>query len=78
MKKKICISMGVVAMIAIMFITFTLSVNSDNKNDVRLDNIKALACYSLESGSTSGQCCAPWYNVCYMISVSQYLDGERR
>lgn len=78
MKKKIRISMGVLAIIAMMFLTFTVSVNSGDKNDVSLDNIKALACYTIEDGSISGVCCEPWSNVCYMVTVSQYLDGKRQ
>jgi|GEM_PF-6562000 hypothetical protein len=78
MKKKIGISMGVIAIIAMMFMTLGINVNSSNKHDVSLENIKALACYTIEDGSISGVCCEPWYNVCYMVTPSQYLDGKRQ
>ena len=78
MKKKLQILMGILVMIAVMVMTLTFDVNSDNKNDIKLNNVEALACFDLEeNGEYLGQCCAPWFNVCYMYSTTVYIDGER-
>jgi len=69
MKKKVSTLIVVTIFVSILFFNLKLSSKSSNLNDIRLENIEALACYPLEvDGIPMANCCEPWYNWCWYFN----------
>jgi len=71
MKKRL---LGILVLITFTFVLFfnvKLGNDKGNDKDTKLENIKALACYSVEYEdalySFSGQCCAPYVIDCHFL-----------
>lgn len=65
MKKKIYL-FAAALVVTLTFINVTVKNNEiTHKVDLKLQNLEALACYSLEfNGEKMGQCCEPWAETC--------------
>lgn len=72
MKKYIIRIMGILLFSVILFFDISLKHNTDDKSKIKLKNIEALACYSLDFLSDDGEathwwyCCYPWIPYCYL------------
>lgn len=67
MKKLFSVLAGFV-FITVLFLNLKMNTESKNVADIQLENLEALACYTLyvEGGPLApGMCCEPWYYFCY-------------
>ena len=75
MKKKIYKYLSVAVIAVAMAVSFQMS-KANNANDLTMENVEALACYSLEiDGTDWGECCYPYDVDCHVFALFQTTPG---
>jgi len=65
MKKNRIKLLGATLVLITLLININLGINSNDETQIKLSNLEALACYSVEvDGSYVWDCCAPWTPLC--------------
>ena len=56
---------GVTGFLIVLLFNINLGVNLNDQNKIKMSNLEALACFSVEvDGSYVWDCCAPWDPLC--------------
>lgn len=66
--KKIFSILAMFVFITVLSLNLKMNAENNNTTDIQLENLEALACYTLsgEGGPLMpSMCCEPWYYFCY-------------